>query len=92
MPETFSCGQFKLLQGSAPMEIQRVKKSSLFVGTPFAKPVERSGPQGKYYLTGMLTWFSQNFPMFAFDIVALLNGTYRPGMVSSFHGLILGGS
>ena len=33
-----------------------------------------------------LSWGEVNFAGFAFDIVALLNGTFRPRYVSSFHG------
>jgi hypothetical protein len=35
----------------------------------------------------ILRWGDINFSTFAFDLLALLNGTYRPGYASSFHGL-----
>lgn len=35
----------------------------------------------------MLNWSEMNFSQFSFDIVALLNGIYEFGMLSSFHGL-----
>jgi hypothetical protein len=28
-----------------------------------------------------------NFSAFAFDLIAMMNGTYRQGFASSFHGL-----
>ena len=34
-----------------------------------------------------MDWSINNFPKFAFDILALLNGTYDPSMISSFQGL-----
>jgi hypothetical protein len=45
------------------------------------------------YISAMLMWADVKFSEFAFDLLALLNGTYRQGFVSSFHGLeIRGGS
>jgi len=38
----------------------------------------------------MLMWSDFNFSRFSFDLLALLNGTYQPGRVSSFHGLDFG--
>jgi hypothetical protein len=34
----------------------------------------------------MMTWTGINFSRFAFDLLAFLRGTYRPGFLSSFHG------
>ena len=39
------------------------------------------------YRGAHLTWTQANFSMFAFDLVAILNGTFRMGYVSSFHAL-----
>lgn len=41
---------------------------------------------GKYY-GAILMWHPSNFARFAFDVVALLNGTYRSGFMSSYYGL-----
>lgn len=41
-------------------------------------------------MSAMLMWSDVNFSRFAFDLLALLKGTYQPGRVSSFHGLDLG--
>jgi hypothetical protein len=40
-------------------------------------------------LHGFMTWVPSAFSMFAFDLVALLNGTYVPGFLSSFHAVNL---
>jgi len=32
-------------------------------------------------------WSDIEFVTFAFDVLALLNGTFKPGLISSFHGL-----
>jgi hypothetical protein len=39
------------------------------------------------YVSSMVTWADVNFSIFAFDLIALLNGTYQAGRGSSFHGL-----
>jgi hypothetical protein len=39
------------------------------------------------YLSARLRWTSNEFSAFAFDILAALNGTYRPGSLSSSHGM-----
>jgi hypothetical protein len=38
------------------------------------------------HLSVEVQWEEMNFAMFAFDIVALLQGTYRPDFLSSFYG------
>jgi hypothetical protein len=38
-------------------------------------------------ISTMLKWGDVGFSEFAFDLLALLNGTYRSGFASSFHGL-----
>jgi hypothetical protein len=91
LPDNVSCGRFQLLQGATSEELRLVKGPSLFVGATIAEPVKRTRPEGNYYLSGMLTWPGPNFAAFAFDVVALLNGTYRSGFLSSFHGMIVGG-
>jgi hypothetical protein len=45
---------------------------------------------GGQHWGAMLMWSDVNFSRFAFDLLALLNGTYQRGRVSSFHGLDLG--
>ena len=41
-------------------------------------------------MTAMLMWSDVNFSKFAFDLLALLKGTYQPGRASSLHGLDFG--
>jgi hypothetical protein len=41
----------------------------------------------KLHLGALITWHESNFAQFAFDLVALLQGTYQNGRVSSFYGL-----
>jgi hypothetical protein len=46
-----------------------------------------STPLGESNICATLMWADVNFSGFAFDLLALLNGTYRTGYGSSFHGL-----
>lgn len=39
------------------------------------------------HLTCLLNWTQSGFAMFAFDLIAVMNGTYRPGISSSLHGI-----
>jgi len=41
------------------------------------------------HMGAMSMWSDINFSQFAFDLLALLSGTYRQGFASSFHGLDL---
>jgi hypothetical protein len=38
-------------------------------------------------LAVMLTWLDMNFATFAFDLLAIMQGTYERGRVSSFFNL-----
>jgi Domain of unknown function (DUF6602) len=44
------------------------------------------------HLLALMMWSDINFSRFAFDLLALLQGTYRRGFVSSFHGLDFSGA
>ena len=48
-----------------------------------APSVEREGS----HLSSMLMWSPVHFSDFAFNLLAIMNGTYRSGFVSSWHGL-----
>lgn len=39
------------------------------------------------HLLCLLQWTQSSFAQFAFDLIAVMNGTYRPGFASSLHGL-----
>jgi hypothetical protein len=39
------------------------------------------------HLCCLLDWTQSNFAEFAFDLIAVMNGTHRPGFASSLHGL-----
>lgn len=75
-------GRFELLKGDQSMK------------SPVRKPVwpllgrwasSDSVKVDDKYVTSFLRWGSDAFAMYAFDIVAILNGTYVPGTISSNH-------
>jgi hypothetical protein len=41
------------------------------------------------YFSAIIIWSPENFAAFAFDLLAMLNGTYRNGFASSFHGMTI---
>jgi hypothetical protein len=45
-----------------------------------------SRPSQGRHICATLMWSDTNFSKFAFDLLALFNGTYRSGFVSSMHG------
>lgn len=59
-------------------------KCSLLRNSPFSNSVQISENE---HLSIMLNWTGASFSGWAFDILALLNGTYRPGFISSRYGL-----
>ncbi len=38
------------------------------------------------HLQCLLQWTQSGFGQFAFDLIAVMNGTYQPGRASSLHG------
>lgn len=78
-------GKFYLFEGDTPANTTVGKdKESLLKGSPVSDTVLYSNNK---YIGTMLTWSEANFSMFAFDLIALLNNTYRSGYISSMHGM-----
>lgn len=76
-------GQLRLMSSETAMESELgPPKSSLLKG--FTMSPTRPWGDAKH-LGAMLTWGETHFANFAFDLIALLQGTFRPGFVSSFH-------
>jgi hypothetical protein len=49
--------------------------------------LSRMVQDGRQFTGTTLTWSALHFSDFAFDLLALMNGTYRHGFASSFHGI-----
>lgn len=72
--------------GSTPLSLAKVKGRTLtFVGDAIWSDSVESSP-GEYTVC-MFSWAVQNFALFAFDLISVMNGTHRPDRVSSWHGL-----
>lgn len=78
-------GLFKMLISSTPI-VSTVgeDKESIIKGSPLSNSVETPDKQ---YAGTMLTWSPANFSFFAFDLIALLEGRYKAGHISSKLGI-----
>jgi hypothetical protein len=79
-------GLAKLFQSKERME-EMLPPNGLYSGCAMSSTTEFNGQ----HLGAMLSWADINFSDFAFDLLALLNGTYRRGFASSMHGMHLSG-
>src|SRR5207302_917696 len=80
-------GKIWMLKSKTPLRSTVGKqkgKGSLLHGAPIADSKQFAQDQ---HLVAMVMWSEVCFAQFAFDVLALLNGTYTNGYVSSFHGL-----
>lgn len=59
-------------------------KQNLLNALPMSASVEISS---NLHLGAILVWSEFAFSQFAFDLIAMMRGTYEPGRVSSFYGL-----
>jgi len=75
-------GRITILRSETPMQstIGRSKKSLL--NAPWAESIRIAD---NMHIGAMLMWGENFFSQFAFDLLALLRGTYEPGFLSSFH-------
>ena len=40
-----------------------------------------------FHIGAAINWAEFHFAQFAFDLIAMIQGTYQPGRISSFHGI-----
>ncbi len=82
-------GRFRYIPvGSSPLSIAKVKGRTLISveGDIWSDSIEVSPGE---HIVCMFGWSESNFSLFAFDLINVMNGTYRPDIVSSWHGLTL---
>jgi len=78
-------GRISLLRSETPVECTIGRgRESLLNGSPLSPFVQATD---KLYFGSMLMWSESGFAQFAFDIIALMEGKYRPGFLSSFYGM-----
>jgi hypothetical protein len=75
---------YKATPGADPGE----QKASLLSHFTFSRPNSQSPESDRRVMT---LWGGRHFGEFAFDLVALLDGTYQAGKVSSFHAMNIPG-
>lgn len=81
-------GQFRYVSvsGTPLPPLAKIKGSTLVSveGGIWSDSIESSPG---IYTACLFSWAIQTFALFAFDLISVMNGTYRPGFVSSWHGL-----
>jgi hypothetical protein len=77
-----SSGEVKLLRGNEALA--GFGEENMLYGA--SGTASREYSPGAHF-SAMLMWSEVAFASFAFDLMARMNGTYRPGFVSSFHGM-----
>ena len=78
---TDCAARLSLLQSDEPIEKESPDETLL--GLAFGPSLPLNGR----HLHAMILWMEHTFTEFAFDLIAMLHGTYRPGRVSSWHGV-----
>lgn len=78
-------GRLAILRSETPIEstVGRTKQSLL-------QPAPMSGSSrvtDNLYFSTMLMWAELSFSQFGFDLLAIMQGTYEVGRLSSFHGI-----
>jgi len=83
-------GRLRYIVDRMPLSLVKVKGRTLTsiardrAGGVWSDSVEIAPGQ---YLTCMFDWAISNFSQFAFDLIAMMKGTYDPGRLSSWHGM-----
>lgn len=78
-------GRLSLLSSKTPIESTIEKnKMSLLTGAAMSKS---SRITDDLHFGSMLIWMEPNFSQFGFDLIAMMQGTYEVGRLSSFHGM-----
>lgn len=77
-------GRVKLLRSESPIQsvIGRDKSSLLRFGITSSVQISE-----ELHFGSMLSWGESQFSEFGFDMLAMMQGTYEVGRVSSFHGM-----
>lgn len=78
-------GRMTVLQGKEPISSSIGKgKQSLLGSMPLSASIKITE---SFHLGTMLMWSESGFAQFAFDMLAMMRGTYEIGRLSSFYGM-----
>jgi hypothetical protein len=77
-------GKLSLLRSKTPIEsiIGKTKASLLISGIAESIKIGEN-----FHIGSMLMWGEPDFSQFGFDVIAMMQGTYEVGRISSFHGM-----
>jgi hypothetical protein len=76
-------GRIVLTQSEEPMDVARERQGPFLLEWGHTKTMQVAD---KIHVGAMISWAEYEFARFAFDLLALIQGTYEPGRVSSFYG------
>jgi hypothetical protein len=77
-------GRISLLKSETPLENNIGRDKQSLLGSPFCQSVQVAE---SLHLGCTLLWTEIGFSQFAFDLIALMEGKYRSGYLSSFYGM-----
>jgi len=78
-------GKISILQGKEPMSSSIASgKASLLSGCGFSQSLEL---REDVHLCSMIMWLEKHFAHFGFDLIAIMQGTYEAGKISSWYGI-----
>lgn len=77
-------GKLSLFRSETPIESTIGKSKQSLLNFAMAKSIKISD---NLHFGSMLLWGEPNFSQFAFDLIAMMQGTYEVGRLSSFHGM-----
>jgi hypothetical protein len=77
-------GKLSLLRSETPMESMIGKAKQSLLNWGMAESIKISD---NLHFGSMLMWTEPNFSQFGFDVIAMMQGTYEVGRLSSFHGM-----
>ena len=76
--------RISLLRSETPLESTVGRGKESLLGSPLGQSVQVAD---RLHLGCMLMWTESGFSQFAFDLIALMEGNYRSGYLSSFYGM-----
>jgi hypothetical protein len=77
-------GRVNLLQGDVPIQSTVGRDKESLFQAPLGESVKIADGVN---IASMLTWSEPAFSQFAFDLIAMMQGTYRAGKASSWYGM-----
>lgn len=77
-------GKLSLLRSETPIESSIGKNKQSLLHFAMTKSVKISD---SLHFVAKLMWIEPNFSQFGFDVLAMMQGTYEVGRLSSFHGM-----